>query len=74
MGEREVALSVVENELKLAEVLVQPAPVAAKDVAVQVVLGPDAVDLVVRALPEVGPLGAGEDLRVHAAAARRSAA
>ncbi len=72
--ERQIARLVVEDELKVAEVLVETAPVQAEDVALLVVLRPDPRDLVIGSLPEVGSLGAGVDARAHASAARRSAA
>ena len=73
LGERQVALLVVEDELEVAEVLVEPAPVLAEDVALLVVLRPDARDLLVGPLPEVGPLGARVDVRCSRASRPRAA-
>jgi hypothetical protein len=65
---------VPEDELVVAEVFVEPAPVPTDDVALHVVLRPDVRDLVVGALPKVGSFSAGVDACGHASAARRSAA
>jgi hypothetical protein len=74
LREHDVGLVVVEGELEIGELLVEAAPVFVEDVAVLVVLGPDARDLLVRALPQVGPLGARDRAEGHAPASRRSAA
>jgi len=74
LGEGDAALVVVEDELKVAEVLVEPAPVQAEDVTLLVVPRPHAGDLVVGLLPEIGALGAGDDPRTQVAAASRRAA
>src|SRR5262245_15777319 len=73
MCEREVTVLVVEDELEVPEVLVEPGPMLVHDVPMLVVLGPHAGDLVVRALPEIRTFGARVDPSAHAAAAWRSA-
>ena len=72
--ERDICLLVVEDELVVGEVVVEPRPVPAENVALLVVDRPDADDLLVGPLPEVGALGCSVELRAHAPAARRSAA
>src|SRR5439155_12797537 len=58
LGEDDVLVLVVEDELELTEVVVEPAPVPVQDVAVRVVLRPD---VEVDAVREVGALGIRED-------------
>ena len=57
-----VLVLVVEDELELGEVLVEPASVAVQDVAVRVVGGPD---VEVDAIGEVGALRVGEQVARH---------
>ena len=65
LGDDLLRLGVVQDELEIGELLVEPPPVRPENLAVEVVLGPDLARECVDALPQLRTLGVADDDEAH---------